>query len=142
MGRIGDAFRAERRDTAAAPPAGGAGTAPFDRGAAWVRDVLLPALAQADAELAGDGVAVRFDSNLDPRSTNHAHVDFWLAPRDDHGGVPHGPRHSINVREGRDVWLFRPGEPGRVLGPIEAVDAAACEEMLANAAAEYARLLG
>jgi hypothetical protein len=140
MGRIQDAFLAGRNDQGQAQAA--RAVSGFEAGAEWARKVLLPAIEQANAELAGERVKFRVDTNLDPRSTNHAHVDFWLVPLGDEpaGGAPHGIRHSINVREGRDVWLFRQGESGEMLGSIDKVDAGACETMLARAAGEYGKV--
>jgi len=50
----------------------------FQIGADWVEQVLKPAVDEADAALRPHGVGVRLDLNLDRRSTNHAHADFWL----------------------------------------------------------------
>lgn len=140
MGRIQDAFlagRSEQGQGRTTPAVSG-----FEAGAEWARTVLLPAIEQANAELAGERVQFRVDTNLDPRSTNHAHVDFWMVPLGDEpaGGAPHGLRHSINVREGRDVWLFRHGESGENLGTIDSVGVAQCEAMLARAAGEYGKV--
>ncbi|NVO16587.1 MAG: hypothetical protein HXX10_21375 [Rhodoplanes sp.] len=140
MGRIQDAFLAGRNQQdqgQAARVVSG-----FEAGTEWARTVLLPAIENANADLAQAHVTFRVDTNLDPHSTNHAHVDFWLVPLggEPAGGAPHGIRHSINVRDGRDVWLFRHGESGENLGTIDSVGPAQCETMLARAAGEYGKL--
>ncbi|EJW11160.1 hypothetical protein A33M_3421 [Rhodovulum sp. PH10] len=137
MGQILDAFLAGRQQAA---PTGAAAPAEsgFDRGVRWAREVLLPAIERADAELVPSRIRFVVDTNLDPRSTNHAHVDFWLAPLEHDGTTPQGQRHSINVRDG-EVWLYRQGADGENLGRVDAVDAARCEKMLARAAQDYGR---
>ncbi|RAI40817.1 hypothetical protein [Rhodoplanes roseus] len=143
MSRVQDAFLAGREASSQGRAAGVAAVSAFDRGVAWARDVLLPALERANADLGVHGVQFRVDTNLDPRSTNHAHVDFWIAPTaEQSGGSPHGLRHSINVRDGGDVWLYRHGDSGEKLGTVETMDADACETMLARAAGDYARTTG
>ena len=43
-----------------------------------VSNILIPAIEQGNAELQPENVAFQLDLNLDPRSSNHAHADFWL----------------------------------------------------------------
>lgn len=143
MGRVQDAFVAGRGAQTPGRAEGDAAPSAFDRGVGWAREVLLPAIEQANAELGAHGVQFRVDTNLDPRSTGHAHVDFWIAPTGEQsGGSPHGLRHSINVREGRDVWLYRHGDAGQLLGTVDEMNAEACESLLARAAGDYARTAG
>src|ERR1700730_13895046 len=65
----------------------------FGRGAAWVETMLVPSIHQAASALEVHGVTIRLDTNLDRKSTNHAHADFWLATKDN---SLQGPKHSIN----------------------------------------------
>jgi len=51
----------------------------FQDGAHWVQQVLIPAIREGNAELEPEQVAFQLDLNLDRRSTNHAHADFWLS---------------------------------------------------------------
>jgi hypothetical protein len=80
----------------------------FQEGAAWVREVLGPAIERGNAELKPENVAFQLDVNLDPRSTNHAHADFWLSEMGE-GQRAVGPKCSINVVGGQTVWLYKPG---------------------------------
>lgn len=139
MGHVLDAFLAGRG--AAAPQGGPAETArtDFERGVEWARGVLLPAIERANGELGQHGVQFRLDTNFDPRSTNNAHVDFWLAPAgEDSAASPHGLRHSVIVERGV-VMVYKHGAPGEELGPLAGIDTARCEALLARAAEEYGR---
>jgi hypothetical protein len=55
--------------------------ASFENGAAWVRDIVVPAIERGNTQLEPENIAFRYDLNLDPRSTNHAHADVWLMHR-------------------------------------------------------------
>jgi hypothetical protein len=112
----------------------------FQFGADWVENVLKPAVELADAELRRHGVGVRLDMNLDRRSTNHAHADFWLLQTQTASGQSYdGPKHSINV-VGRDIMLYKPGAEGRSLGTTDAVGANELRDLLRQAAEEYGKL--
>jgi hypothetical protein len=107
----------------------------FETGACWVRQVLEPTIERANSELKPEEVEVRLDLNLDPRSTNHAHADFWFSElREGHRRM--GPKYSLNVR-GQEVWLFKAGQPGRVLGYIKNCHAAFIEGLLRESAKEF-----
>src|SRR3954463_7544925 len=69
----------ERRKAAGGPEADHPSAPTFQAGAEWVRRVLVPAIERANTELQPVDVAFKLDLNLDPRSTNHAHADFWLS---------------------------------------------------------------
>ena len=114
---------------------------PFQNGAEWVRDVLVPAIERGNAELQPENVAFRLDLNLDPQSTNHAHADFWLTEMGE-GQRAIGPKYSVNVIGGQTVWLYKPGTPGRVLGNLEQCGLEAIQELLCNAAAEFGKQVG
>ena len=112
----------------------------FQFGVDWVEYVLKPAVEQADAELRPHGVGVRLDTNLDRRSTNHAHADFWLLQTQTASGQSYdGPKHSINV-VGRDIMLYKPGAAGRSLGTTDKVGANEVKDLLRRAAEEYGKL--
>jgi hypothetical protein len=113
----------------------------FQNGAAWVVQVLVPAIEQGNAELDPEHVAFRLDLNLDPQSTNHPHADFWLAEFDD-GRRAQGLRYSINVIGGESVWLYKPGEPGRALGTVGECDAELVGNLLRDAAEEFGEQIG
>lgn len=147
MGRVEEAFLSGQQrppgTDGSANAAPTAAAAAFDRGVVWARDVFLPAVERANGELGAHGVQFRVDTNLDPRSTNHAHVDVWIAPTGEQsGGTPHGLRHSINVKDGREVWLYRHGDAGQLLGTVDEMTTEACETLLARAAGDYARTVG
>ena len=113
----------------------------FQDGAEWVRQVLVPAITEGNAELQPEHVAFQLDLNLDPRSTNHAHADFWLTEiKEGHRAV--GPKYSINVLGGQDVWLYKPGAPGRELGSIDRCGSAEIQTLLLEAAEEFGRAIG
>jgi hypothetical protein len=145
MPKLGDAFLvglADRGDDRRRAPQKGeqSGNEAFDRGASWVRQVLVHAIEVGNEELQQHKVNFRLDLNLDPRSTNHAHADFWLCEVESHAGqLFQGPKYSINVLDGRDVWLYKPGAPGRVLGTIDDCGEG-LREALRDAAEEGGRL--
>lgn len=112
----------------------------FQIGADWVNQVLKPAVDEADAALRPHGVGVRLDLNLDRRSTNHAHADFWLVQTQTASGQSYdGPKHSLNV-VGRDIMLYKTGAPGRSLGKTDTVGANEVKDLLRQAAEEYGTL--
>jgi hypothetical protein len=112
----------------------------FQIGVDWVEQVLKPAVEEADAALQPHGVAVRLDLNLDRRSTNHAHADFWLVQTHTASGQSYdGPKHSLNV-VGRDIMLYKTGAPGRSLGTTDTVGVNEIKDLLRRAAEEYGTL--
>jgi hypothetical protein len=113
----------------------------FQDGADWVRQVLIPAISEGNAELESEHVAFQLDLNLDPRSTNHAHADFWLSEIKE-GQRAVGPRYSINVLGGRNVWLYKHGAPGRELGSIDRCGPTVIQTLLLEAAEEFGRSIG
>jgi hypothetical protein len=113
---------------------------PFQLGVDWVEQVLKPAVEDADAALRPHGVGVRLDVNVDRRSTNHAHADFWLVQTQTASGQSYdGPKHSINV-VGREIMLYKAGAPGRSLGTTDTVGANEAKDLLRQAAEEYGTL--
>jgi hypothetical protein len=136
-----DAFTRGRLRPGAAGQTAEHAASPFQNGAEWVQDVLAPAIERGNAELRPENVAFRLDLNLDPRSTNHAHADFWLSEMGEGQGVV-GPKYSINVIGGTTVWLYKPGEPGRILGTVEQCGPEVIQELLRNAAEEFGELVG
>ena len=113
----------------------------FGRGVDWVQNVLVPAINKGNEELRQHDIAFRVDLNLDRRSTNHAHADFWLSEISSPQPV-NGPRYSINVIGGRTVWLYRPGVPGHILGTLEECGPEAIQQLLGKAAEEFGKQLG
>ena len=113
----------------------------FQNGAEWVSNMLIPAIERANAELQPENIAFRLDLNLDPRSTNHAHADFWLTELHD-GQRAQGPRYSINVIGGQTVWIYKPGVPGGILGTLERCGSDAIADLLRKAAEEFGKQLG
>jgi hypothetical protein len=112
----------------------------FQLGVEWVEKVLKPAVNEADAALRPHGVGVRLDLNLDRRSTNHPHADFWLVQTHTASGQSYdGPKYSINV-VGRDIMLYKAGAAGRSLGTTDAVGANEIHNLLRQAAEEYGTL--
>jgi hypothetical protein len=109
----------------------------FARGVAWVETMLIPSIRQAASALEAHGVTIRLDTNLDRRSTNHAHADFWLATKDD---SIQGPKYSINAL-GDEIMLYKAGASGRSLGPIDKVGTAELDALLASAAEEFGQLV-
>jgi hypothetical protein len=140
-----DAFTSGRdAGTVSKAPEGRTGEHPassFGNGAAWVRDVLAPAIARGNAELEPENVAFRLDLNLDPQSTNHAHADVWLTEAGE-GERAVGPKYSINVIGGKTVWLYRPGVPGHILGTLDQCGPEAIQELLGKAAGEFGKQIG
>lgn len=113
----------------------------FQRGAAWVETVLVPAVKQANEEMQGSGAALRLDLNLDHRSTNHPHCDFRFVQTDSPSGQSYdGPKYSINVTGECDVWLYKTGAPGRSLGLTSTVGPNEIRALLREAAQEYGTL--
>jgi hypothetical protein len=113
----------------------------FQNGAEWVRRVLVPAIDRGNSELQPEHVAFQLDLNLDPRSTNHAHADFWLSEIGE-GQRTVGPKYSINILGGHSVWLYKAGGPGRDLGSIDRCGPDEIQTLLQDAAAEFGRLVG
>jgi hypothetical protein len=109
----------------------------FASGAAWVETMLIPSIRQAASALEAYGVTIRLDTNLDRRSTNHAHADFWLATK---GNSTQGPKYSINVR-GDVIMLYKTGASGRSLGVIDKIREAELDALLASAAEEFGQLV-
>jgi hypothetical protein len=122
-------------------PAAGQAVASFEKGARWVRDVLFPAIESGNEALEGENVTFQLDVNLNPRSTKHAHADFWMAQTGE-GQRANGPKYSINVIGGQTVWLYRPGAPRQVLGTIDQCDGKKMQDLLEMAAAEFGEQLG
>ena len=113
----------------------------FQNGAEWVRRILIPVIERGNPDLEPEHVAFQLDLNLDPRSTNHAHADFWLSETGE-GQRAVGPKHSINILGGQSVWLYKAGGPGRELGTIDRCGPAEIQILLQNAAEEFGRLVG
>jgi hypothetical protein len=109
----------------------------FACGAAWVETMLIPNIRQAASALEAHGVTIRLDTNLDRRSTNHAHADFWLATKDN---STQGPKYSINVL-GDVIMLYKAGASGRSLGAVDKIGAAELDALLASAAEEFGQLV-
>jgi hypothetical protein len=139
MSGISDAFLAGRSRTGATRK-DVEKASQFQLGVDWVRNVLEPAVHEADGELRRHGVSVRFDANLDRASTNHAHADFWLVQTQTASGQSYdGPKYSINVT-GRDIMLYKAGASGRSLGTVDAVGGNEVRDLLRQAAEEYGTL--
>jgi len=112
----------------------------FQLGVDWVENALKPAVEQADAARRPHGVGVRLDLNLDRRSTDHPHADFWLVQTQTASGQSYdGPKYSVIVTE-RDIMLYKTGADGRSLGTIDAVGANEVRNLLRQAAEEYGAL--
>jgi hypothetical protein len=109
----------------------------FGRGAAWVETMLIPSMNQAATALAAHGVTIRLDTNIDRKSTNHAHADFWLATKDN---SLQGPKHSINVLSDV-IMLYKAGASGRNLGAIDKFGTPELNALLASAAEEFGQLM-
>lgn len=132
----GREWAGERRKAAGGPEADHPSAPTFQAGAEWVRRVLVPAIERANTELQPVDVAFRLDRNLDPRSTNHAHADFWLSELGE-GQRAVGPKYSINVLGGQNVWLYKPGVPGQDLGNVDRYGLDEIEMLLQDAAEEF-----
>jgi hypothetical protein len=109
----------------------------FGRGAAWVETMLVPSIHQAASVLEAHGVTIRLDTNLDRKSTNHAHADFWLATKDN---SLQGPKHSVNVLSDV-IMLYKAGASGRRLGAIDTFGPAELDALLASAAEEFGQMM-
>jgi hypothetical protein len=139
MSDISDSFLAGRQRSKASRPEQNKPDA-FQIGVDWVENTLAPAVKEAEEALRPHGVGVRLDLNLDRRSTNHAHADFWLMQTQTASGQSYdGPKYSINVA-GRDVMLYKAGAAGRALGTTDAVGANEVRALLREAADEYGAL--
>jgi hypothetical protein len=132
----GREWSGERRKAPGGPEADQLSTPTFQAGAEWVQRVLVPAIERANTELQPVDVAFKLDLNLDPRSTNHAHADFWLSELGE-GQRAVGPKYSINVLGGQNVWLYKPGAPGRDLGNVDRYGLEEIELLLQDAAEEF-----
>jgi hypothetical protein len=137
MQTIAEAFLSARGNAELWPEKYDTGAQEFGRGVEWVRDILVPAMEQGNSELQQHRVAIRLDLNLDSRSTNHAHADFWFIET----GGQEGPKYSINVLGGREVWLYKAGAPGRVLGTTDNWGDDQLRELLCGAAKEFGALM-
>jgi hypothetical protein len=84
-------------------------------------------------------IAFQLDLNLDPRSANHPHADFWLSERGE-GQRAVGPKYSVNVLGGQNVGLYKPGAPGRDLGILDRCGPDAIQTLLQDAAEEFGRM--
>jgi hypothetical protein len=111
----------------------------FQAGAEWVRRILVPAIDRGNTDLQPVHVAIQLDLNLDPRSTNHAHADFWLTETGE-GQRAVGPKYSINVLGGQNVWLYKPDAPGRDLGTVDRCGPDEIQTLLEDAAEEFGRM--
>jgi hypothetical protein len=141
MSDIVDAFLAGRNRADKAPNKEEQKSDSFQRGVEWVETVLVPAVKQANDEMHGSGAALRLDPNLDRRSTNHPHCDFWFVQTGCPSGQSYdGPKYSINVTADCEVRLYKPGAPGRGLGVIDTVGPNEIRELLGEAAKEYGTL--
>ena len=109
-------FQQKHNRTDKTPKKDEQGNGAFQRGVEWIETVLVPAVKWADGEMSGSGAALRLDLNLDRRSTNHPHCDFWFVQT----GCPSGQSYNrakylINVTADCEVRLYRSGAPGCVL---------------------------
>ena len=112
----------------------------FQAGAEWVRQVLVPAINHGNADLEPAHVEFQLDVNLDPRSTNHANADSWLTEiREGQRAV--GPKYSINVLGGQNVWLYKTNAPGRELGTLDQCGPDEIQILLQEAAEEFGRMV-
>jgi len=128
--------RARARSKTADGPQAEHPASTFGDGAEWIRQVLVPAIDRGNAELQPLHIAFQLDLNLDPRSTNHAHADFWLSELGE-GQRAVGPKYSVNVLGGKNVWLYKPGAPGRDLGTRDRCGPDAIQTLLQDAAQEF-----
>jgi hypothetical protein len=136
MQGLGEAFLKARRHAQAWAGSQATAAEEFARGVTWVRNVLVPAVERGNAELQQHDVFIRLDLNLDSRSTNHAHADFWFVEA---AGLE-GPKYSINVLGGREVWLYKAGASGRVLGTTDSCGDDELCTLLCDAAKEFGGL--
>lgn len=141
MSDMVDAFLAGRNRADKTPKKDEQENGAFQRGVEWVETVLVSAVKWADGEMSGSGAALRLDLNLDRRSTNHPHCDFWFVQTGCPSGQSYdGPKYSINVTADCEVRLYKSGAPGRVLGVTDAVGPNQVRELLCEAAKEYGTL--
>jgi hypothetical protein len=84
----------------------------------------------ANAELQPVHIAFQLD---------HAHADFWLSERGE-GQRAVGPKYSVNVLGGQNVWLYKPGAPGLDLGIFDRCGPDAIQRLLQDAAEEFGRI--
>jgi hypothetical protein len=136
MQTIGEAFLSARGDAEPRPEKYDTGEQEFGRGVEWVRNFLVPAVEEGNSELQQHHIAIRLNLNLDRCSTNHAHADFWFIET----GGQEGPKYSINVLGGREVWLYKAGAPGRVLGTIDNLGHDELRKLICGAAKEFGGL--
>jgi hypothetical protein len=137
MQSLGDAFLTARGHADAGRDKQDGPAEEFTRGATWVLDILVPAVDRGKDELQPHGVSVHLDLNLDRRSTNHAHADFWFSET---GGFQ-GPKYSINVLGGSEIRLYKAGEPTRTLGSTDRCGGEEIRSLLWDAASEFGRLV-
>jgi hypothetical protein len=137
MQTIGEAFLSARDNAELRPETYDTSAQEFGRGVGWVRNFLVPAVEQGNSELQQHHIAIRLDLNLDSRSTNHAHADFWFIETGGH----EGPKYSINVLGGREVWLYKAGAPGRALGTTDNWGDDQLRKLLCGAAKEFGALM-
>ena len=90
MSDMVDAFLAGRNRADKTPKKDEQENGAFQRGVEWVETVLVSAVKWADGEMSGSGAALRLDLNLDRRSTNHPHCDFWFVQT----GCPSGQSYD------------------------------------------------
>src|SRR6266478_997480 len=121
MQTIGEAVLSARGDAKLRPEKYDTGAKEFGRGVEWVRNLLVPAVEQGNSELQEHHIAIRLDLNLDRRSTNHAHADFWFIET----GGQEGPKYSINVRGGREAHPAGYLEPRTLAGTISSASCSA-----------------
>ena len=130
--RFSDAFLAGRTEGGSNPSK----RASFETGVNWVQEVLLPAIKRANSELHPHGILIRHDLNLDRRSTNHAHADFWLSELESSQQIAPGPKYSINVI-GDEVRLYKAHAQSESLGTIQHCDSEMIGELLVKAVRDY-----
>ena len=129
--RFSDAFLAGQRERINTDK-----RASFETGVHWVQTVLLPAIKKANGELHRHGTLIRHELNLDHRSTNHAHADFWLSEKDSSKQTPEGPKYSLNVI-GDEVRLYKAREQSESLGSTKHCDTELIEQLLLKAVQDY-----
>ena len=112
-----------------------------EKGARWVRDVLVPAIESGNEALEGENVAFQLDVNLD-RGRRTTRMPISGVAETGEGQRANGPRYSINVIGGETVWLYKPGASGQVLGTIDQCDGKKIQDLLQMAAEEFGEQLG
>ena len=141
MAALCDAFmngreRARARPKTADGPQAEHPASTFGDGAEWIRQVLVPAIDRGNAELQPLHIAFQLDLNLDPRSTNHAHADFWLSELGE-GQRAVGPKYSINVLGGKMSGCTSPVRRGGISAPLDRCGPDAIQTLLQDAAEEF-----